>query len=131
MADVDPALHQFSGSGWLLADADRLRLLRRFPPTYPDVVAHHVTLAPKDAPMPDPSDALVVGRANDGRGVEALVVRIAGTTDRPDGSTYHVTWSLDRARDSKPVESNQVIAERGWTAVEPTPIRLLPGYEPD
>ncbi|HEY8611465.1 MAG TPA: hypothetical protein VIL69_09280, partial [Roseomonas sp.] len=47
------------------------------------------------------------------------------TTDRPGGSTYHITWSLGKGR--KPVESNDVIAVQGWTALEkPRPIRLEP-----
>ena len=63
---------------------------------------------------------------DDGRGVQALVLRIAGTTARPDGSRWHVTWSLDRAAGRKPVESNTVIAERGWSAVDPPePLRLV------
>ena len=128
MAGVDPKLHQFNGHGWLLPEAERGRLLGRFPPRYPAAVAHHVTFAPKDAPMPDARDAEIVGRADDGQGVEALVVRIGGTTNRPDGSTYHVTWSLDAARGRTPGESNDVIREGGWTTFdEPVPVRLERG----
>ena len=68
----------------------------------------------------------IVGQADDGRGVQAHVVRIGGTTKRPDGSTYHITWSLDRSRGRKPVESNDVIARQGWTACPPIPIRFSP-----
>ena len=130
MSEVDPALHQFSGSGWLLSEADRVRLLQRFPPAYPDVVAHHVTFAPRNALPPDATDAAVVGRADDGQGVEALVVSIGGTTHRPDGGRYHITWSLDRAAGRRARDSNRVIAQCGWTALdEPIRIRLEPGYE--
>ena len=46
-------------------------------------------------------------------------------TDRPDGSTYHITWSLADGR--KPQQSNQVLKERGWAALaDPIPIRLHP-----
>ena len=57
-----------------------------------------------------------------------MVVRIGGTTDRPDGSTYHITWSLTPGRKAK--ESNDVIRERGWAAFpEPIPVKLEPkGY---
>ena len=128
MAEVDPALHQFSGRGWLLDPGDRARLLQRFPPVYADVVAHHVSFAPTHAFMPDALGAAVVGRADDGSGVEALVVSIGGTTHRPDGGRYHITWSLDRAGGRRAADSNRVIAERGWTALEaPVPIRLAPG----
>ena len=67
----------------------------------------------------------MVGEADDGAGVQALVVAIGGTTDRPDGSTYHITWSLGPGRAAK--ESDDVIRDRGWTALaQPVPIRLRP-----
>ena len=56
----------------------------------------------------------MVGVADDGAGVQALVVEIGGTTRRPDGSTYHVTWSLGPGR--RAVEGNDAIRDRGWTA---------------
>lgn len=114
-------------TGWLLAADDREALLARFPPAYPQVVAHHVTQKFGDRAVATPSETAgeVVGVADDGRGVQALVVRIAGTTDRPDGSTYHVTWSLAPGREAR--ESNAVIARRGWTWLpRPIPIRLEP-----
>ena len=55
-----------------------------------------------------------MGVADDGAGVQALVVEIGGTTRRPDGATYHIAWSLAPGREA--VESNDVIRERGWTA---------------
>jgi hypothetical protein len=124
MSDVPAALHRFNGSGLLLPDAERARLLQRFPPRYPDAVAHHVTI-PEGAKA-SPEGAEIVGVADDGAGVQALVVRLGGTTDRPDGSTWHVTWSLDRRAGRRPVESNDVIRARGWTPVEPPePLRLV------
>ena len=54
----------------------------------------------------------MVGVADDGAGVQALVVEIGGTTRRADGSTYHVAWSLARGR--RPDECGGVIRERGW-----------------
>jgi hypothetical protein len=123
MASVHPELHRFNGHGWVLPEAERARLLGRFPPRYALVIAHHVTFAPKGAAMPDVADAEIVGHADDGVGVEALVVRIGGTTDRPDGSTWHVTWSLGAGR--APRESNDVLRDRGWTTFDdPVPVRL-------
>jgi hypothetical protein len=89
------------------------------------VVAHHVTLKFGDRAAVPPTDtaAEVVGHVDDGQGLEALVVRIAGSTDRPDGSTYHITWSLAPGREAR--ESNAVIANLGWTGLAPPiPIRL-------
>ena len=114
--------------GWKLDEADRRRLLERFPPAYAQLVADHVTLGRSDR-YASPSAVLaeVVGRADDGAGVEALVVRLGGSTERPDGSIYHITWSLDPAKGRRAQESNEVLRERGWTALgEAIPIRLHP-----
>lgn len=81
-------------TGWLVDPGDREALLARFPPRYPVVVAHHVTLESGAAPgraLPTETSGEIVGEADDGAGVQALVVSIGGTTDRPDGSTYHIT----------------------------------------
>ena len=114
--------------GWLLAEDDREKLLRQFPPKFEKTVAHHVTLkseAERD-PLPAEVTAEVVGRADDESGVEAMVVAIDGTTDRPDGLTYHITWSLGDSRRAR--ESNDVIGERGWQKLaHPIPVRLEPG----
>jgi hypothetical protein len=115
--------------GWALPEGERSRLLALFPPAYPDVIAHHVTLAfgvADDSPLPDQTAGVVVGIADDGEKVQALVIEIGGTTDRPDGSTYHITWSLDRSRGARPVDSNRVIAERGFEQVPRIPVKLEP-----
>lgn len=117
--------------GWKLDTDQRNELLQQFPPAYPNVVADHVTLshAENDEPLPEEADAEIVGRADDGAGVEAMVVRLNGTTDRPDGSTYHITWSL--AEDRKAQESNDVIATLGWTELDlPMPVILTPSRWP-
>jgi hypothetical protein len=59
------------------------------------------------------------------RGVQALVVEIDGSVTRPDGSIYHITWSLDRAAGRKPLESNAVLLS-GWHRVRPIKIALIP-----
>lgn len=116
--------------GWKLDTAQRIDLLGQFPPAWPDVIAHHVTLqagADPAEPLPPHVRAEIVGSVDDGAGVQALVVAIDGTTDRPDGSTYHITWSLDRSRGREAVESNAVIAQLGWAPVTPpAPIVLEP-----
>jgi hypothetical protein len=88
-----------------------------------------VTLAakvPASTPKPPPAaSARIVGHADDGEGVQAMVVAIDGTTDRPGGGTFHITWSLADGR--RAVESNDVIRERGWERFEqPLDIRLEP-----
>lgn len=115
-------------TGWKLDTTDRARLLSRFRPLFPRVVADHVTLrfgTDSDTHLPTELSGEVVGQVDDGAGVQALVVRIGGTTDRGDGSFYHLTWSLGPGRQAK--ESNDVIARLGWQPIEPpVPIRLHP-----
>jgi hypothetical protein len=118
--------------GWALDGEQRKELLLQFPPKFPNVVADHVTLAARVArgsELPGEVTGEVVGRIDDGAGVEALVVAIDGGTDRPDGSTYHITWSLGPGRRAK--ESNEVIARLGWQPLElPMPVRLIPARWP-
>jgi len=112
--------------GWRVDADDRAALLTHFVPRYPRTVADHVTLragVAADAAPPPTTVGVIVGRSDDGRGVEALVVHMEGGTDRPDGSTYHITWSLAEGREA--IESNDVIRTRGWVPVEPlVPVRL-------
>ncbi len=107
-------------AGWRLPDADRRKLLMRFPPRYERVVANHVTLRHGTdirTALPTEHSAVVIGEADDGTGVQALVVAIGGRSERGDGSHFHLTWSLAHGREAK--ESNDVIADRGWRPVDP------------
>ena len=103
-------------------------LLDRFPPVYENVIADHVTLrvgATPDTPLPRKPAAQIVGRANDGDSLECLVVKLDGATDRPDGSTYHITWSLGPGRKAR--ESNDVLRDQGWDYIDaPIEIDLQP-----
>ena len=118
--------------GWKLDRDQRKELLQQFPPRFGNVVADHVTLAVKaagDAPLPLETDGEIIGRADDGSGVEAMVVAIGGTSDRPDGGTYHITWSLEDGRQAK--ESNRMLAEQEWELFDlPMPIRIEPARFP-
>ena len=114
--------------GWKLDRSYRRALLERFPARFRNVVADHVTLASraaKDAPLPEETEGRIVGRADDGQGVEAMIVSIGGTTDRPDGSTYHITWSLEPGREAR--ESNAMLAAQRWVLFEaPIDVTLIP-----
>ena len=111
--------------GWKLDRGEREDLLARFPPRYPEAVADHVTLEKGDASLPSGVTASIVGRADDGNGVEAMVVALDGSTGRPDGSTFHITWSLEPGR--RAVESNAVIRDCGWSPFEePVPVSVRP-----
>ena len=115
-------------TGWKVRRDERVQLLERFPPRYSEVVADHVTLklgANQDTPLPREVEARIVGRADDGDSLECLVVEIDGTTDRPDGSTYHITWSLGAGRHAR--ESNDVLRDKGWDHLDvPVGIALDP-----
>lgn len=114
-------------TGWLLDVDQREALLSRFPPRHARVVAHHVTLKFGDETAQPPGEvtAEIIGEADDGVGVQALVVAIDGDARRPDGGTFHITWSLADGREAR--ESNRLIAEHGWTAVvPPVPVILHP-----
>jgi hypothetical protein len=116
-------------TGWKLPQVERELLLRQFPPKYENVVADHVTLrvgATPDTPLPPrPESSRVVGRADDGESLECLVVALDGSTDRPDGSTYHITWSLGPGRRAR--ESNDVLRDKGWDYLDaPIAVELEP-----
>ncbi|MBT2246816.1 MULTISPECIES: hypothetical protein [Sphingobium] len=110
-------------TGWKLDPKERAQLLERFPPIWPDVIADHVPLkagASANEPLPVQAAAEIVGSVDDGEGLQALIVSI-------DGSTYHITWSLDQSRGRKAVQSNDVITERGWEPLPaPVPIPIEP-----
>lgn len=107
-------------------------MLEEIEPSYPNVVADHVTLAANvagDGALPDAVSAEAIGRIDDGRGVEALVVAIDGSTSRPGGGTYHITWSLGPGRRAK--ESNDALAASAWEPLpEPIPLDLTPARWP-
>jgi hypothetical protein len=115
-------------TGWKLPQHERELLLQRFPPKYENAIADHVTLrvgATPRTPLPRKPHARIVGRADDGESLECLVVELDGTTDRPDGSTYHITWSLGLGRKAR--ESNDVLRDKGWDRIDaPIPIELEP-----
>ena len=115
-------------TGWKLPRDERERLLQCFPPKYENVIADHVTLrtgATPETPLPKKNTARVVGYCSDGDSLECLVVELDGTTDRPDGSTYHITWSLGAGRKAR--ESNDVLRDKGWERVDrPIDVELDP-----
>jgi hypothetical protein len=133
MAPSAQQAHEQAGSGdsvigWKLDREQRKELLQQFPPSFREVDADHVTLRTRsagDAPLPEETEGQIVGRADDGQGVEAMVVAIGGTAGRPDGGTYHITWSLEPGREAK--ESNDVLAAQPWEMFDlPMPVKLQP-----
>lgn len=105
----------------VLDPASRATLLEVFPPAFPDVIAHHVTVA-RGVPKPADDDLgsrhtiRIVGHAVDDS-LETLVVQVDGRLQRADGKIYHITWSMDKATGRKAKESNDLIAN-GFTPVD-------------
>jgi len=104
----------------------RRSLAATFPPKYPEFIGHHITYKMGKGDLPAmPKSVKVVGYADDGDGLEALVVEINGKRNRPDCNIYHVTWSLDRSKGRKPMHSNGLVAN-GYEAVTPIDIQAKP-----
>jgi len=119
--------------GWKLDRTQREQLLRRFPPRYADAIADHVTLRSnaRGDPIPGPVEAQIVGHADDGDSLEAMVVTVDGTSDRPDGSIFHITWSLDGSKGRRAKESNELLKQGGWEKFEaPIPVKVEPARFP-
>lgn len=110
----------------------RSLLAQRFPPKFSEFIGHHITYAfgvMSDEPLPEADSFRVVGYACDENGLEALVVEVNGTTTRPDGSTFHITWSLDRDAGFKPVNSNHLIKRSGFERIDdPINIHAVPKF---
>lgn len=117
-------------TAYVLDDASKNILAERFPPKYPEFIGHHITVefgVPADTDVPVPANIKVIGYKDSGDGLEALVVSVNGSTRRPDGQTYHITWSLDRSKYS-PVDSNGLLRADGgrFTLVRTIPISTAP-----
>ncbi|GAA3879303.1 hypothetical protein [Tessaracoccus defluvii] len=113
---------------YVVDEISRARLLELIPPRYPDVIAHHITVqfdVPRDAAPPDPpSSVCVTGIADDGHAVQGLRVAIDGSSVRPDGRIYHITWSIDRSKGARPVDTNLVMSLT--TELAPIDIAVTP-----
>lgn len=113
-------------TAYVLDKASRKKLKKAFPPKYSEFIGHHVTLkfgVPKDTPVPRKPDKIeVVGYADTGDGLEALVVEVNGNRKRADGRVYHITWSLDRSAGYKPKDSNNLVSNK-YTMIRP-PIEI-------
>jgi hypothetical protein len=119
---------------FVLTEESRKALKLVFPPKHPTWIGHHITHrfpARKVSNLPYGQQTHgnfdVIGYAED-VGIEVFVVRVCGRTTRPDGGTYHLTWSLDRDQGRKPFHSNAVLAEKGFTLFV-DPIRVYAAFD--
>lgn len=111
---------------YLIEDKDRFYLANgKDGPTHDKLVAHHITYkfgVKKDYPLPSTPKVVEIVGYNCDEFVEVFVVRIDGTTERLDGGTYHVTWSLDSKGGKTPAYSNELL-KKGWIKVR-NPVRI-------
>jgi hypothetical protein len=114
-------------SGWILSDASKTQLTNIFGQAHPDLIAHHITyMFGRDAKMPPEAVIKLVGRCVDDK-IECFVAEVNGSVVRDDGEIYHITWSIDRSKGAKPVDSNKAIANIGFEHLEhPISIKTTP-----
>lgn len=101
-------------SGWLLSENSVKKLKNLFVPIHPDFIGHHITyMFGKNSEIPPDATIYVVGQCITDK-VQCFVVEVNGSIVRPDGSFYHITWTIDRAGGAKPVDSNKAIENNGF-----------------
>lgn len=98
-------------TGFLLSDKSRKELMNLFPPQYPNVLGHHITVkfgVKKSEALPEqPNVVTVVGTINDdNNSIQGLLVEVDGEIERPDGRKYHITWSIDESKGAKAFHTN-------------------------
>lgn len=97
-----------------LTESARESLLKTFPNRFNKIAAHHVTFkfgASETDPLPSMAKIIVVGYSFN-ENIECVVVSVNGSTQRPDGKTYHITLSHNNK--AKPVDSNKLIEDKGY-----------------
>lgn len=130
-------------TAYVIGDASRAELLERFPPKYPDIIAHHITLkygaAEGETPR-EPGHVRIVGH-HDGGNIQVLVAEVDGEQHQQtetDGAKrfLHITLSLDKAQGVSARNSNDLLekiaSEQGEAALrnlrEPFSIRVAPQF---
>ena len=110
-------------SAWVLSESSKTKITNLFGQAHPDLVGHHVTyMFGKDAVIPEDAVISLVGHCVTDK-IECFVAEVNGSIKRPDGAIYHLTWSLDKSKGAKPVDSNNAIETQGFTHIE-TPVQI-------
>ena len=112
----------------VFTEDSRKKLAERYPPKYSKFVGHHVTEqfgVRKGVEAPEQADVEVVGYLDSQDGLEVLVVAVNGSDKRPDGGTYHITWSLEPDKYA-PKDSNMLIKVAGYDQAYPISIHTTP-----
>jgi len=105
-------------SGWKLGDSSRDTLENIFGVAHPKKIAHHITyMFGPDSVKPKDAKIYVIGHCITDK-IECFVVEVDGSLVRPDGKTYHITWSLDPQKGAKPVDSNEALEKFGFVHIK-------------
>jgi hypothetical protein len=111
----------------VLDEESRSKLLTAYPPRFPDIIAHHITLAFGIPLSQDILDGFISVFGNSivevvgcvsGGGVDAAVVRVNGNLYRPDTKVFHITLSIDRSTGVKPVDANKLLVSYPWNMIK-------------
>jgi hypothetical protein len=120
-------------NGYGLTDYGKNVLLDSINPLFRKVIAHHVTNEfDIDTQLPRPASTVnVIAVAANDR-IQAAIVEVHGSTVRPDGGTFHITISLDPTCGTKPVDSNDLIADKAnWKMLdEPFTVQVITSFWP-
>lgn len=124
-------------SVYIVSGESQAALNKESRPKFTNFLGDHVTYQFKSSdsdPLPPTGDYYVVGYAYEmerhlrGSGIEAWVVEINGSTTRPDGETYHITWSHGSGH--APKDSKRIV-KKGWTKLDnPIKIHMEPAFIP-
>ena len=115
-------------TAYVLSEESHDLLMKKFPPKYEKVIAHHITVkfgVPEGTEPPPEADIKVIGYTDSGDGIEALVVAVNGEGFKDDAWRYHITWSLNPDK-YKPVDSNELIGYSNFRLRLPIPIETSP-----
>lgn len=115
-------------TSYQLTPKSKKHLTERFPPKYSKPIGHHVTYefgVHSDTPLPHLAEIHVIGYQDNPEGIEALVVSVNGSTVRPDGGVFHITWSLDPS-EFKPVHANELVKRKDHKLVLPIRVNANP-----
>lgn len=105
-------------TGYQLTNKSRNDLLNKYPPKNPTFLGHHITVqfgVKGDHPPPEMPDEVKVIGYLEADGIEGFLVSVDGNIHRPTGGKFHITWSLDKDKGRKPVDTNKIVDN-------PTPI---------
>lgn len=86
-------------TAYTLTKDSRIALLRALPPAFATVKADHITHiynAAGSADMPAPARIRITHYICDPAGLDVLKVTVDGKDTKPDGTPYHITWSMDK-----------------------------------